>query len=207
MSNQLMQSEEFYAEATRYLDSTDFVALKDYREAGKMRLAPSTTAGMFELFLNGTSLREIHRLNKAFPFGAILWSYVEEKWEDKKVKFIDELHDATRQKLVKATMDTASLLSDMLSAAYLQHGSKLKKYMQTGNPEDLGDAMTVDSITTLVRAIDGLQKITGTDKTVKVKNETVFSGTLTVANGGHSPQMSGEEAAKFLADVSGRSKP
>lgn len=195
MTSALIVSDEVMDLAARLLLPTDVEILRAYRDGGK-RLAPSTSAGMFDLFLQGNTLTEIFRLNKAFPYGAILWSYVEEKWEDKKARYIEDLHEATKNKLMKATIDTTGLLADVLSAAALKHGSKLRKYIQTGNVADLGDAMTADSITAIVKAVDGLQKLTGQDKIMKIKQESVVTGSIALTR--DVPEMTGKEAAAFL---------
>jgi hypothetical protein len=192
----------FDEKARALLESDDLKQLTEYREAGKMRLSPKTTAGFFELFLNGSSLKEIHQLNPAFPYPAILWARVEENWDDQKDAYIRDLQLGIREKLIKSQMETAGLLTDMLSAANKQHGSKLKKYLQTGNEADLGNAMTVTSIQSMLRVIEGLQKLTGQDKTFKFKTEETITHNQNVnITMQESDGMSPEAAAKILAVV------
>jgi hypothetical protein len=180
----------------RLLTVPEYNMLRAYIEKGGHPLAPETAASLFELYLNGSSCGEIHRLNKAFKYEAILWSRIKYEWDRQKDEFAISLTERVKEKAIRAALDTTSLLSDMLVAANKKHGDRLKRYIQTGNEEDLGDAMSIDSIASLTRAVEGLQKITGADQVKKIKKEETLNVNLN-ANG--LDNLSPETSAVILA--------
>jgi hypothetical protein len=193
-------TDPFYDKAQGLMDPADVTILKEYRDSGRMRLSPKTTAGFFELFLNGSTVKEIHGLNPAFPYAAILWARVEENWDQQKDEYIRDLQLGIREKLIKSQMETVGLLTDMLAAANKQHGDKIKKFLQTGNEADLGNAMTITSIQGMMKVIEGLQKLTGQDKTLKIKTEETVNHNVNVTLS-ESENLSPEAAAQILAVV------
>ena len=169
-----------------------------YMEKGGHQLAPETAVRFFELYLNGSDCSEIHRLNKAFPYESILWARIKYDWDKKKDELTFALTEKTKEKAVKAALETTSLLSDMLIAASKKHGDKLKKYIQTGNEEDLGDSMSIDNITSLIRAVEGLQKITGADRVQKIDKKETLNVNLNIPGG---QELQPETSAAILAAV------
>lgn len=116
------------------------------------------------MFLNGSDVREIHRLNAAFPIEAIHYERVKSDWDGERERYIRTLQENITDKLVKANLETVGLLTDMLAVASKQNGDKLKKFLQTGNEKDLAGAFTVDSIHQLLKVLEGLHKAVGMDK-------------------------------------------
>jgi hypothetical protein len=151
------------------LSDEDQKILNEYRDAGHPPLAPSTSSAFFELFLNGNTVREIQRLNSAFKLGAILDAQIRYDWDREKDRYIRDLQSKTFQRMVQVQMESASFLADTLSAAHKKYGTALRKYLQTGNEEDL-EGYDVSNITSYSKSIDALMKITGQDSK-KVKLE------------------------------------
>lgn len=118
----------------------------------------------FQLFLNGSDVREIHRLNPAFPIEAIHYARVYGNWDEEKERYIRAMQESIKDQLVKANLETVSLLTNMLAVANKQNGDKLKKFLQTGNEKDLAGAFSIDSIHQLLKVLEGLQKAVGMDK-------------------------------------------
>ena len=79
------------------------------------------------------------------------------------------------QKVVKAQLETAALYADMLSATVKKNGHKLKKYLQTGNEKDLNGVLLPESILALGKVVEGLQKLTGQDRNVKMTKEETLN--------------------------------
>ncbi len=140
MSNEIEIIEEsFEDKSRRTLSVHEHNMLASYVEAGKHPLAPETAANFYGLFLTGTSMGEIHRLNKAFPYEAILWASIKYDWHQKRDEYSLGLQAQTAQKVMTAQLETAGLMADLLTASTKKHGDKIKKYLQSGNEADLGD--------------------------------------------------------------------
>jgi hypothetical protein len=202
-----VETSDLIVKAKTALSVDDSQKLEAYIATGGAPLATSTALSFFQLFLNGSDLKEVHRLNKAFPYESVLWAYVKYDWETQKTKYMQDQMEQIRTKVVKATLDTTSLVTDLLAAAQKKHGDKLKKYLQTGNEADLGDALNVRSINELLKTAEALQKITGQDKTVNVNNKTTFDVNVggqvgvTATGAGDLTSLSPEAAAQVLAAI------
>lgn len=180
----------------RMFGRDQFALVNSYMLGGGKKLAVSTSAAFFQLYLNGCDAHEIHALNKGFPLEAILYEIVYHDWEKQKAEYLVELQKGVREQLIKANLETVSLLSNMLAVANKQHGDKLKKYLQTGDPADLQGTIVVDSIHQLIKAIEGLQKITGQDDKKNEGGAVTIQGNVGTIN---QLQVSPEVAAKELA--------
>lgn len=188
--------------ARSILSSEEFDCMVSYISKGGHPLAPDTAAKIYELFLNGTPIDEICKINKSLPRGSILHARIKFRWDDSRESYMQELHNRTKEKVIRAQLETTTLISDLLVAATKKHQTKIQKFLQTGNEADLGEDLNINSITNLLKLAEGLQKITGQDRTTKVKNEV--SGSVNVIN---TPapndravegNMSPETAAKIL---------
>ena len=183
--------------ARALLSVPDLKLLNEYMLAGGKQLAPQTVGSFFELYLNGSDVAEIHRLNKAFPVEAIHWARIKYHWDSEKDRYINRLHMTVREKLLKTQAETVGLLSDMLAAANKKHGDKLKKYIQTGDEKDLAGALSIDSVNGLLKVVEGIQKITGAPPQKVTHEETLNVNVATTTDGA----LSAETAAKILAAV------
>lgn len=189
----------FEDRAKVYLLEGQYNDLIQYIDKGGHEIALSTAQKFFELFLNGESIEEIHRLNPAFPIAAIHWLRIKYCWDKMKTDYIMALQKQTAEKAFKAQLEVTSLYSDILSAAVKKHGAKIKKYLQTGNEQDLGEALAVDSLHQLMKAAEALQKITGQDRNIKIKKEETLDLNVRIATEGDG--LSPEASAKILSVV------
>lgn len=179
----LPNEDSFEEKARKLLTLPEANMLVAYVNAGRHQLAPETAVKFFELYLNGNNCSEIHRLNKAFPYEAILWARVKYDWDKAKDDATHSLMLAVKEKVVRAQLETTSFMADLLVATSKKHGDRIKKYIQTGNEEDLGDALSVDSLHALLKVAEGLQKITGQDKIQKIKTEHTENLNVSVSSG------------------------
>ena len=194
--------EEILARANQLLSVGEYNMLKAYIEGGRHPLSPDTSARFFELYLNGSTCAEIHRLNKAFPYEAILWSRVKYNWDNEKDLYISTLQTQVREKVIKAQLETTNLLSDLLVATNKRHSDKLKRYIQTGDEEELKGVMSIDTIRELGKLSESLLKITGQDRVTKNLNEnkqTTEVNINTRTDGASS--LSSEAAAQILSII------
>lgn len=178
-----VQEETFEEKAKRLLTVPEYNMLIKYIEDGKHQLAPETAAKFFGLYLTGNNCGEIHRLNKAFTYESILWSRIKYDWDRVKDEAAQDLMQAVREKVIRAQLETTAFMADLLVAASKKHGDKVKKFIQTGVEEDLGDALNVDSLHSLLKIAEGLQKITGQDKKVESKHTSTLNVNVNGPNG------------------------
>lgn len=192
------KSEDFQEKAKSLLPEKCVQKLTEYIEAGKYQISPETVASFFQLYLNGSTPEEIASLNKGFNLEAIHWAMVKYDWPTQRDKYLMDLQDNIRLKMVKTQLEATSLLTDMISASNKRNSEKLKKYIQTGNDKDLDGAMNIETLGGLLKAIEGLQKITGADKTTKVKSEHTETLNVNVNSQQGNSSLSPEDAAKIL---------
>lgn len=203
---QLYRTDEYITLAQTDLPPEDLTALTEYLAAGGHPLSPEASARMYELFLNGSDAREVQRLNKAFPLGAILDSQVRYKWTEKRDAYCIELQDRIKSKVMKVQMETTELMTDMLSAAKRKHSDKLKKFIQTGDEKDLDGAINIDTIQSLLKVTEGLLKITGQDRTSTTKVKTENTQNLNVNVTSNNDKIEPEDAAAILNILSNAKK-
>lgn len=198
--------------ASQLLPIHEYNMLRSYIEAGKHALSSDTCLKFFELFLSGTDCSEIHRLNKAFPYEAILWARIKYNWDTARDLNLFRLQQATQNKVMKAQLEATSLMSDMIAAANRRYGDKLKRYLQTGDEDEIKGVMGVESIQGLLRVMEGLLKATGQDRISKTIHEsrhhhTVVNSPLQASlaspaqTGDKKQTISSEAAAQVLAII------
>lgn len=126
-------------------------------------LAASTASKFFQLFLNGYSPREIQALNPSFPLGMIIHARVKFRWDEERDKHIKEMLERVREKVMCTQLESMHFLTDVLSAMHKLYGNKVKKFLQTGNEEDLKGA-ELGVLFNYTKAFDLVAKLTGNDK-------------------------------------------
>jgi hypothetical protein len=207
-----IRNEKYLAEMNLFLSTEEREELISYLENGGHPLSPDTAAKFFELFLNGTNCYDIWKLNKAFPYGAILDARIKFKWDAQKDEYAIRLQNDIKNKVTQAQLETADLMSDMLLAAKKKNSAKLKRYLQTGDEKELEEALNIGSLKTLKDIVEGLMKITGQDKNITVKNineskqslDVNITGSINSAAGNGIETLETEDAAtilKILADA------
>lgn len=193
--------------AQLFLMVPEINVLKSYIDKGGHELSAETATRFYELFLNGSDCKDIFRLNSAFPYEAILWARIKYRWDITKDEYVYNLQETVREKVMKAQLETTSLMADMLTAANKKNSDRIKKYLQTGDEETLKGALSIESLQSLLRITEGLIKVTGQDRVVKNVTETKSTQNLNVnvnANSSKSSDdsnLSPEAAAKILAAI------
>ncbi len=168
----------------------------------KAPLSTTTSLQLYELFLAGYSCEEIARLNQnKFPVGMILESRVRHTWDDRRTQHLAELYGGIYDKVKQTQTEAVAFVADLLAAAHRKHGDKLKRFLQSGDPADLG-AFSIDTMTSYKTASDTLMKLTGQDKEKPAPgNKTVIMGqNLTVASSEEKPAAEGGVVTSNIAD-------
>lgn len=168
-------AETFEEKAERLLSRDDWRDLKKYIKEKNLPIAPVTVASFFELYISGSDIHEIYRLNPSFDKQALNWARIQYNWDFEKEKAISDLQTQIYDKVVKAQAELVDLLTTMTTVAHKKNIYKYKKYLQTGNDKELKGAVDATSLNAILRIVDGLQKITGADRTMKTENENTFN--------------------------------
>lgn len=192
-----LRSEAYVKEMNEVLSDEEKGVLRTHLEYGGLPISLETSTKFFELFLTNTNCHDIWKLNRSFPFGAILDARIKYKWDKEKDDYAIRLQSQIKNKIIQAQLETADLMSDMLLATKKRSGAKLKRYLQSGNEEDLDGSLTIESIAGMQRILEGLMKITGQDKTTVNKNITETRSSVDVKVVGGEP-MTGNADMKTL---------
>lgn len=182
-----------------YLSEEEKEKLRDYVESGGVGLAPKTAASFFELYLNGSSVQEIHKLNPAFPYGAILRARVEYDWDEQKDKYIRNLQSGVFERMVHTQLEAVSFLASVMSVTHKKYGDAFKKYLQTGDESEL-KGFDVGSIRSYKDVIESLLKISGQEKKkIEFSAKTGHSDSNSPLENLASKPISPDVGAKLLA--------
>jgi len=128
------------------------------------QLAPSLVAQFYKLFLEGYTAEKIQELNPQYPLGAILHAQVKFDWDAKRDAYSEQLQKQVVERLMNTTLEAVNFVSDLLAVSHKKYGGQLKKYLQTGNEEELKGNMMVNGLLGYQKAVELLQKLTGQDK-------------------------------------------
>lgn len=134
-------------------------------------LAPKTSAEFLNLYLNGYTCEEIRNLNPGFKLGIIVKARIEHEWDKHKKEYIDTLMTQTRESVQKIQLEAIRFASDGMSVHQRVLGSAFKKYMQTGNEEDLGTHKDQINIRNYKEYVALLMQLTGQDGKKQVSGE------------------------------------
>lgn len=164
MSNDIVKAEVVNTEPN--LTEWEFEQYSKWRRSKDTSpLAISTALKMYEMFLLGHSCEEIYRANdQKFPLGMILDARLRYEWDRRRSAYLDQLFGEVGIAVKQRQVEGAMFLGDVLAAAHQQFGDKVKKFLQTKDPNDLPAELKVTSITTYKMVIDALMKITGQDQ-------------------------------------------
>jgi hypothetical protein len=198
--NIILIEEPFEDKCLRILSEEENEAVKKYLESGGKKLSTETAASFFSMYLNGYDTKEIFRLNKAFPYESILIAKVTGDWDKEKEDYLNKLQENIKEKLLKAQLESINFLSDLLSATHKKHGDKIKKFLTSGNEKDLEGTMSVDSVSQLLKVVEGLNKVTGQDR--PKANDTTINVNIDQRSVNNISSLSPEDSAKILNIVS-----
>jgi hypothetical protein len=98
-----------------------------------------------------------------------------------KNEYISSLHENVKNRLIKAQMESVSFLADVMSATHKKYGSRIAKYLQSGDENDLG-GFEISTVAQYNKAIEGLLKISGQDQK-KIKLEASGPSSSQNSNG------------------------
>lgn len=150
----------------RFLSSRERAAYDFVVKMKQPGVSPHTQAKFFALFLQGTDCAEIARLNPGFSLGQIVAARVEGRWDEHRQEHVESLLRETRMRLQQTTLEGIEFIAGQLAAARKLYGDKTKKFLQSGDPADLG-GFSIHGWKAYREAVDILKTLTGGDKTEK----------------------------------------
>lgn len=151
-------------ERLRHLTDRERETYERWLSSGKPPISVSTAAKMFEVFLQGKSTKDIHRLNPSFEWGAIIHARLRDGWDEQQAEFITDMYSTARERVAKAQFDAIEMVSNLLTVTAEENNEKYLKYLQSKNPEDLKGAIKIESLRQFKEAAESLRMLTGQDK-------------------------------------------
>ncbi len=174
-------------------------------KANEQPLAPTLQAQLFELYLRGTTLEQIQRLNKHIQLGSIVRAFVEGDWYNRRLLYTEGVLDGIRLKVQQTFGEGADFLSDFLQVFHKLYGDKLKLFLQTGDESVLGD-LKPTNLTQYRLVLDMLMNATGAKNTTTVKVNGEVNHRHESSTGVNPPvntRMTSADAAKLLMGMQG----
>lgn len=156
---------------------------------------PEEQAKLFVLFLSGKSCQEIQESNQQFSLGQVIYCRLLGEWDNRYNAYLTELLNNTMKRLQTVTLETIGFLCDLISVANAEHGEKIRNYIKTKNPEDLG-GLQITTLNGYKNAIELLQKITGQDG--QKKKEITINHTNNSSGFNARSGVSSDDASKIL---------
>ena len=158
-------------------------AYEEYVESGRPPLSIQTSLQLYELFLQGSSCQDIAKIKTAFPLGMIVRARIDHGWDRRRQEHMDGLYEQVGGRIRQTIMESVNFVGDLMAVAHKLHGMKLKKFLITENPDDLGE-LNLFSFKQYKEAIEMLMKLSGSDnkKTVEHKGSvSVLTKPATIA--------------------------
>ncbi len=157
-----------------------FQARRDIRgESGTFALATSVQLQLFELYLAGRTFAEIRALNTQWGLGQIVHAGVMGRWNEHRAIYLDELFTRARDRARQVVSEAAEFIGDSLTAAHKQHGAAIRRYIQTGDADELG-AFAIASPHQYKDQLEMFLKATGQDNVKRVSGSVEVNHTGTV---------------------------
>jgi hypothetical protein len=182
------------------LKNNEQSAYELYVKSQKPPLAITTAVGLFELFLNGATCEEIHRLNPHLPFGAIIRARVEGEWDRRRNEAYAVALDGARERVQQTQLAAISFAADLLATAHKQFGDRFKRYLQTGEESVLGE-LKIETLKQYKDSIEMFLKLTGQDKKPEVPrspDESPLAAELPPAQKALTPEQADELLKRVL---------
>lgn len=144
-------------------------ALEKLGSAPANRLSPQTAAQFLALFLQGYTTEDIAKQNPNYgsmALGLVVRARIEYDWDIERDKYVRNLMACARQAVEKTTLEAVQFASDGMAVYHKLVGDKFRKFLQTGDPNSLGDFKDM-SFKAYKDMVELLQKLTGQDAAKK----------------------------------------
>jgi len=169
--------------AKALLNDRELEAYDRFCASKEAAVSPVTAAKMFSLFVNGSDCEEIAKHSHPFNLGQVVHARVLGNWDVLKEEHLEKLLLEVRGRVQQVQLESVMLVADAIAATNKFNGDAIKKFLLSGNPNDLdGTMVSTLSAKNYKELIELLLKLTGQD-VQKTKGEVtvVHSGDVGVS--------------------------
>ena len=160
---------------------------------------------LYELFMLGTSFKDMSEQYPQYPLGQIILTCALRKWPLDRDRIMSSLKERVKARMVKSVVDSVNFLTTMLSVANLENVAQMEKYLKDPRAINKPD-MRIKSIKEYKEILDALQKLMDSTagSSSKGKNSTLYGSldtTVKIASSNQKKIESRKEASALLAEV------
>jgi hypothetical protein len=149
--------------------------LKKHKTAGALR--DSDAMLLYELFMIGTSFKDMHLQYPQYPLEQIILTAALRKWPSDRNRMMSSLKERVSAKVVKSVVESVDFLTSMLSVATVENIEQMRRYIQDpeNNPKP---AMRIQSIKEYKDILETLQKLVDGATNPNKQTKSNMFGTL-----------------------------
>jgi hypothetical protein len=157
------------AKAEERLTISEQIAYDKALRSGRAPLAPEFNQKLYELYLRGFSCEDIAAQNPGLNLGSVARARVDGNWDERRDQYTSGLLTDSAASLRQTAAESLNFLSLVLAVAHKEHGERLRRYLVTGDPKDLGD-FRINNFSSYKLIIETIARLVGADqkKTVNV---------------------------------------
>lgn len=163
------------------LTESELVKVQKYTEEGLPGIREVTDIDlhkMLDLYLNGSTYTQISNI-LGIKKVAILYFAHSSNWYVIKKEYLNEIQEKIKNRVIDSKLRNAEFMFTLVQAWQKRIGGKLKRYLQTNDPEHMDD-IDLKEVAQLMKAIDMVNELDNTGKDSKGKTPAVG---LNVGNG------------------------
>ena len=157
------------------LDPEEKEVYTRYMASGKPPVSPATAQQFYNLYLRGCSAKDIQAMNPSFDLGMIVRAKMDNDWDLKRKDYTEGLVDRIQETVQASQLESVQFVSLWAAAFNKLNGDKLRRFVQTGKEEDLGDLKGQMTLKAYQQTLELLLRLTGQDKDKNVSGEILHT--------------------------------
>lgn len=187
MTESLVKTDDARTKAIERLTVDEQVAYDKAIRSGRAPLAPLFNKRLYDLYLRGFSCEDISTQNPGLDTGAVARARVDGDWDERRDRYTAELLTDSAASLRQTAAESLNFLSLVLAVAHKEHGEKLRRYLVTGDPADLGD-FRIENFKGYKLIIETIAQLIGADQKKTVTHRVAQVGGVVVPAEGDSSE-------------------